>query len=478
VAYESQLKADRSETHRRLAAVIKADEPESVDENAALIAEHLEAASEARQAYDWHMRAGRWSTTRDISAARASWERARQIADALPTDDPERTAMRIATRTKLCGTAWRREEKNVPALVAELRELCSGTGDNASLAIGITALALQQGFDGHQLDATRFAGEAMALLVSVGDPALSIGAASASASIRLETGHSADVLRWAEHVIEQGSDNWAERGTNPGSPLIALALIFRGIARWWLGIAGWRQDVDDAAAMAARTGPITRPAVVSWKYFDAVPHGVLRADDAAVSELEAALEFAEATGEDTLVGNLKTSLGRVLMERRAPDDRRRGSEFLEAVRAMSRQRRYMVTHLPVLDICIEREKVRRDEFSEAIPAMRKALAALFFEGQVLEAVWGAAILVDALLSRGAEGDNAEAAALIDNLANLPDDVSGVVRDIWLLRLRALLAKARGDEDTYRDYRDRYRQMATSLGFEGHMHWAEQMSKQP
>jgi hypothetical protein len=31
------------------------------------------------------------------------------------------------------------------------------------------------------------------------------------------------------------------------------------------------------------------------------------------------------------------------------------------------------------------------------------------------------------------------------LAKLPDDVSGVVRDIWLLRLRALLAQSRGDE---------------------------------
>ena len=34
---------------------------------------------------------------------------------------------------------------------------------------------------------------------------------------------------------------------------------------------------------------------------------------------------------------------------------------------------------------------------------------------------------------------------------------------WLLRLRALLAHAHGDETGYRDYRDRYRAMATSLG---------------
>jgi adenylate cyclase len=175
---------------------------------------------------------------------------------------------------------------------------------------------------------------------------------------------------------------------------------------------------------------------------------------------------------------VKTTLGRVLMERESPDDRQRGSELLEAVRDLSRQRRYMVTHLRVLDICVEREKVRRGESSDAIPAMQKAVASLFFEGQVLEAVWGTAVLVDALLTRDAEGDNADACAAIDRLAKLPDDVSGGLCDVWLLRLRALMARACGDEDAFRDYRDRHREMATSLGFEGHLQWADEMAKQP
>ena len=57
-------------------------EPGSVDENAALIAEHLQAAGELHAAYGWHMRAAAWSTNRDIAAARVSWERACRIADA------------------------------------------------------------------------------------------------------------------------------------------------------------------------------------------------------------------------------------------------------------------------------------------------------------------------------------------------------------------------------------------------------------
>jgi hypothetical protein len=51
----------------------------------------------------------------------------------------------------------------------------------------------------------------------------------------------------------------------------------------------------------------------------------------------------------------------------------------------------------------------------------------------------------------------------------------VIRDIWLLRLRALLARARGDAAANAHLRDRYRDMAKSLGFEGHIAWAEAMS---
>jgi adenylate cyclase len=105
VAYESQLKSDRAQLHRRLAAAIEARG--SADENAAMIAEHLEAAGDLHAAFGWHMRAGTWLTFRNIAAAQASWRRARQVADRLPDDDPDRLSMRIAPRTLLCGTAFR-----------------------------------------------------------------------------------------------------------------------------------------------------------------------------------------------------------------------------------------------------------------------------------------------------------------------------------------------------------------------------------
>ena len=82
--------------------------------------------------------------------------------------------------------------------------------------------------------------------------------------------------------------------------------------------------------------------------------------------------------------------------------------------------------------------------------------------------------VPGLLDRGAEGDLAEAQEAIGRLANLRADQGWAMLEITLLRLRALLARARGDDVAYRELIGRYRAMAESLGFEGHIAWAEAM----
>ena len=138
VAYEAQLKSDRAEMHRRLAAAIEQRDHDSVGENAALIAEHLEAAGDLRSAYAWHMRAGAWSSNRDIRAARISWERARRVADALPANDPERTAMRIRPRTALCASTWRVGLGVADTGFDELRGLCSSAGETCRWRSGCT----------------------------------------------------------------------------------------------------------------------------------------------------------------------------------------------------------------------------------------------------------------------------------------------------------------------------------------------------
>jgi hypothetical protein len=84
------------------------------------------------------------------------------------------------------------------------------------------------------------------------------------------------------------------------------------------------------------------------------------------------------------------------------------------------------------------------------------------------------LVVEQLLDRGVEGDLTEVQETIDQLGNLPGDDASAMRDVWVLRLRALLARARADEAAYSDHRDRYRTMAKSLKFDGHIAWADAM----
>ena len=69
---------------------------------------------------------------------------------------------------------------------------------------------------------------------------------------------------------------------------------------------------------------------------------------------------------------------------------------------------------------------------------------------------------------------ADAEAAVDQLAAVSADHGWVISEVWTLRLHALLALAHSDAAAYADFRDRYRDMATSLGYEGHMEWAEAM----
>jgi hypothetical protein len=79
-----------------------------------------------------------------------------------------------------------------------------------------------------------------------------------------------------------------------------------------------------------------------------------------------------------------------------------------------------------------------------------------------------------LLVRGTNDDLAEAEAATERLVRTMAGYEWATRDVVVLRLRALLARARGDESSYREFRDRYRAMANELGFEGHMALAAAM----
>ena len=194
-----------------------------------------------------------------------------------------------------------------------------------------------------------------------------------------------------------------------------------------------------------------------------------------VDELEDALRIAELSSDDLAFVWSGLTMGAALVHRETPAERDRGHKLLTASSDVVRCRGQNLGDLPIVNVYLARERARRGDHDDAIPLIRTAVEHLFREGQLL--FWGVpatGVLVETLLDRLADGDVAEAEAAIERLAAAPADEGLAIRDIWLLRLRALLARANGDAAAYAHLRDRYRDMAKTLGFEGHIAWAEAM----
>jgi class 3 adenylate cyclase len=474
VAYESQLKSDRAELHRRVAAAIESRDPAAVEENAALIAEHLQAAGDGHAAYGWHMRAATWATNRDIAAARLSWERAQTIADALPAEDPNRTPLRIAPRTMLCGIAWRVHVNVAGDRFDELRELCAAAGDKASLAIAMAGLVMDHAYHDRMREASQLASEAWTLIESIGDATFNVGLSVPVLYAKAESGEWNDVVRWSEAVIDLADGDPSKGNFLIGSPL-ALAFTMRGVGRYFVGRPGWRDDLRQGLAMARSVDPLSYAMVVAYAYFPGIAVGALRADDSAVREIEDAVQIAERSGDDLAVSNARGTMGMALVHGQTDAERDRGHKLLAEVAEVFLRQGHNLAELPTINVYLARERARREDRDGAIPLMRAAVDHMVRQGGLLQ--WGipaTGVLVQTLLDRGTDDDMAEAEAAIERLAAAPADEGLALRDIWLLRLRALLARAYDDAAAYAHFRDRYRDMATSLGFEGHIAWAEAM----
>jgi class 3 adenylate cyclase len=468
VAYESQLKSDRAKLHRRLAAAIEAGDPGSVEQNAAVIAENLEAAGDGQLAYGWHMRAGAWSTHRDMAAARLSWQRASEIADSLPIDDPARTGMRIAPRTLLCGTAYRVHAEDAPTRFEELRELSTLAGDKASLAMGMAGQVMDHWVHARVPDASALASELMALVEAIADPDMTVGLSCMPILVKIETGEYPDVLRWSQAVIELADGDPTKGNFIMGSPL-AFAIGTRAVARGGLGhpLTEVLPALPIAVAMARETDPTTHAMVVAFTYALGMGVRVLLADDTALELVDEALQVAERSADDFALGHARYSLGLALMHRDSPADRERGLTVLTQLRDMCLHERWTLSEVPMIEAFIACEQARNGDLDGAITVLRAAFDDLFQAGQFAWCLPPLAMFVETLVARGGEADLQEAQTAIERLAAAPNGEM-VDREIWGLRLRALVAGARGDAAAYREFLQQHRAMATRYGRLGHM----------
>jgi adenylate cyclase len=462
VAYDSQLRADRAVLHRRVAAAIQENSPGSTDQNAALIAEHLEAAGDLHAAFDWHMRAGTWSANRDRAAARTSWQRARQVAGRLPLDDPDRISMQIASLTALCGTLWLTGGSVADSGFGQLRELCGLNGDKTSLAIGMAGIVMTLTGHNRHREAARLSSELAALIDSIGDPKLTCGLLLAVAYTKSEIGEITEALRLAERVIDLAGGDNAVGYMFMGAPL-AGATRMRGLYRLCLGIKGWRSDADTAIAIAAPLYPTSRVAAIMYKYILSIPIGALLADTVALRETEEALHIAEQAGDDFTLVQAQLARGLVLVHHDGL--RREGVDLLSQARDAALKQGFTMNALALANPAIARERARNGDLDAAIELCRSAIADMYATGAVLSLGVATTVLVESLLDRDADGDLQDALAAIDRLASVPSEPGFVLHELPLLRLRARVARVQGDPAASRQFMQDYRARAAAADFD-------------
>jgi class 3 adenylate cyclase len=471
VAYESQLKTARAQLHRRLAAALEQRNATTADEIAVVIAGHLEAAGDIRDAFGWHMRAGNWFTNRDIGAARKSWRRAKDLADELSAEDPDRRWMRIAPRALLCGSTWRAGGSIADTGFDELRALCTRPEDQVALAMGMAGFQSQLAVCGRIREASRLASEYVELIDSIGQPGLTVGLLYPAIHAKYEAAEMIDVQRLAQRVIELAEGDPTKGNFLTGSPL-AFATAMRASARCALGQEKWRDDFDQAIDIS-RVDATTYVSIVMFKYVPGIPCGALLPDTVAQQETADAMQIAERCSEDFALHMAQFTRGIVLVSAQS-GDRLRGFDLLEKARSAALGEQFSMVTVPTIDLMTAADRARCGDLDDAVDVSRRIIAKQFESGVVLHLGAATSVLVESLLRRGRAVDLDEARSAIDTLAAVPIDPGFVLYELPLLRMRALLASAVGDEGRYRTCADRYLAMAQALHFEGHMVRAREM----
>jgi adenylate cyclase len=466
VAYESQLTATRVKAHSRLAAAIEARDPIAADENAALIASHLDAAGELATAYRWHMRAAEWLRPRDLAAARAQWESARCIADRLSGDHDDVIALRIAPRTMLISTTFFvGDEADTDERYREFRDLAMQTGDIRSLAIGTAGRIWSYCVNDNRVP------EAAVLASEIEQTIGSIDCDVVTKSIILV---SVAYARFATCDFDRALQVIdAIQALPHKEPIIenSIADTLRGLIEICLGDCEQgrrhlRKGTDEARVLT----PVSYAAVQAYWVALLAAVGTYATDE-LVDEMREVLRRAESFGDIFGIIAAQWAYGTALLrsENASHDD---AIDVLERARTSIRKHRVWILALATLGPDLAIDAARGGRRDEAIEELRGSVSIQLAGGSLVFVGCACEALVELLIDRGTVDDFAEAHRIVDQWQ---DRRSGIpAADLWWLKSRALLAKAEGDADGYADFAKQYVSLCEKLDARGRLAEARRM----
>jgi class 3 adenylate cyclase/tetratricopeptide (TPR) repeat protein len=339
VAYGSQLGERRATVHAAVAGAIAEHHPERLDERAALLAHHWEAAGETLEAARWHARAAAWSGTNDPTQALRHWHDVRGLADTLPESE-EAVELGLTARLSWLNYGWRLgiSHEEAEAVFNEAEQLALRAGDIRARAILLSSYGAVRGLgDGDLHRYAELARQAFALAEESGDPALYM-AIAVSAYALYCVGEHREAVRTLDRAIELADgDVTVGAGTNLGCPY-AFCLGIKGLNLVNLGeLEEARRLLEQARKLAREQGDIETVGfchtLSAWQaYFRGEP-------EAALGHAQQAIEIAERTGSAYSRAWAWFWLG---LAERMRGEWQRAIEALERSTAVARERRTAV----------------------------------------------------------------------------------------------------------------------------------------
>ncbi len=317
VADGSQLAAQRSRAHARVARAIEELEADHLDEHAALLAHHWEAAGEPRLAARWHARAADRIGTTDYAQSYVHWSR----VDALLRDvegDDDSAALQGRAYGELMRLGFRATmtEELARDVFARGHAFYETRADARSLAGLVTAygaLAQTRGRLREYLERVR---EAAAIAQRAND-------AVARAGVGLDlhwactlAGRLTEALAAADEVIALAGDD-VEFGADVAgySPLLAAI----GLSSHALFFMGRLSDASDRVERAlALTNARTPHETLAWILYCRPEIEIARGDfEGAARTARRLLELAQRSGSqfDAVANPLYASLAELGRER-------------------------------------------------------------------------------------------------------------------------------------------------------------------
>jgi class 3 adenylate cyclase len=176
VAYRSQLAEQRTRVHQAAARAFLDVYADTLDEKAAVLAYHWEAAGEALEAARWYARAAEWTGVSDAAESLRLWRKSRALLAPLHASESA-AALRLTACHRILNLGWRLglPKEDADALFAEGRALAGQSGDMRSLSLLLNAYAAVRGTSGDVDTYLSCMTEAVRLADETGDAGLRLG---------------------------------------------------------------------------------------------------------------------------------------------------------------------------------------------------------------------------------------------------------------------------------------------------------------